>query len=108
MQGYGGNLKKGVLKKMKNPEYHVGAGVFGNIYAGTLTAPNKSGLQMWRNRSDVTDEAINAVMEHFRTKLTLENRNTLDAKFNFANGAVLKVNFELVPPGTEGEGEPDA
>lgn len=77
-------------------EYHVGAGIFGNIYAGTLTAPNKMGLQMWRNRSDVTDEAINAVMEHFRTKMTLDKRNNLNAKFSFANGQVLKVSFELV------------
>ena len=37
-------------------EYHVGCGITG-IYAGTL---NKSG-NMWRNKSDVTDEAVSAV-----------------------------------------------
>lgn len=36
-------------------EYHVGCGAFG-IYAGTLK-PN--GIE-WRNKSDVTDEAISA------------------------------------------------
>lgn len=39
-------------------EYHVGCGIAG-IYAGTL---NKKG-DMWVNKSDVTDEAINAVAQ---------------------------------------------
>lgn len=40
-------------------EYHVGCGAFG-IYAGTL---NKRG-DMWRNKSDVTMEAMGAVAQH--------------------------------------------
>ena len=40
-------------------EYHVGKGLAG-IYAGTI---EKSGL--WRNKSDVTDEAIAAVFSWF-------------------------------------------
>lgn len=40
-------------------EYHVGCGAFG-IYAGTLNK-NKS---MWRNKSDVTDEAFTAVAQY--------------------------------------------
>lgn len=40
----------------KKPEYHVRCGMFGNIYAGTMTPPRKGGLKMWRNKSDVTDE----------------------------------------------------
>ena len=40
-------------------EYHVGCGVFG-IYAGTLK-PN--GIE-WRNKSDVTDEAISAAAQY--------------------------------------------
>lgn len=36
---------------MKTPEYHVSAGIFGGIYAGTLM-PKKDGKpQMWRNKS---------------------------------------------------------
>ena len=35
-------------------EYHVGCGAFG-IYAGTLEPKNKN---LWRNKTDVTDEAI--------------------------------------------------
>lgn len=49
-------------------EYHVGCGMFGNIYAGTMAPPRKDGLKMWRNKSDVTDEAITAVMGHFITE----------------------------------------
>ena len=40
-------------------EYHVGCGAFG-IYAGTL---NKD-KSMWRNKSDVTDEAFSAVAQY--------------------------------------------
>ena len=39
-------------------EYHIGCGCFG-IYAGTLQNPN-----MWRNKSEVTDEAIGAVRDY--------------------------------------------
>ena len=40
-------------------EYHVGCGITG-IYAGTL---NKKG-DMWLNKSNVTDEAFNAVAQY--------------------------------------------
>lgn len=46
-------------------EYHVGCGVFG-IYAGTLEPKNKS---LWRNKSDVTKEAIEAVRDHMIMQL---------------------------------------
>ena len=41
-------------------EYHVGCGAFG-IYAGILNSKNKS---LWKNKSDVTDEAIIAVAQY--------------------------------------------
>lgn len=41
-------------------EYHVGCGAFG-IYAGTLEPRNKT---LWRNKSDVTHEALCAVAQH--------------------------------------------
>lgn len=40
-------------------EYHVGCGAFG-IYAGTL----KPNGEEWRNKSDVTDEAISAAAQY--------------------------------------------
>lgn len=39
-------------------EYHVGCGVFA-IYAGTLNSRN-----IWRNKSEVTDEATSAVAQY--------------------------------------------
>lgn len=41
-------------------EYHVGCGVFG-IYAGTLEPKNKN---LWKDNSDVTEEAITAVRNY--------------------------------------------
>ena len=41
-------------------EYHVGCGAFG-IYAGTLDSKNKN---LWRNKSEVTDEAVCAVVQY--------------------------------------------
>ena len=40
-------------------EYHVAGGLAG-IYAGTLTKEGTS----WKNKTLVTDEAINAVRDH--------------------------------------------
>lgn len=40
-------------------DYHVGCGILG-IYAGTL---NKKG-NMWLHKSDVTNEAFNAVAQY--------------------------------------------
>lgn len=45
-------------------EYHVGCGAFG-IYAGTLNK-NKS---MWQNKTECTDEAINAVRDYMVQEL---------------------------------------
>lgn len=41
-------------------EYHVGCGAFA-IYAGTLNSKNKT---MWQNKTECTDEAINAVRDY--------------------------------------------
>ena len=41
-------------------EYHVGCGAFA-IYAGTLNAKNKN---LWQNKTECTDEAINAVRDY--------------------------------------------
>ena len=46
-------------------EYHVGCGCFG-IYAGTLNSRNKN---LWQNKSEVTDEAINAVRDYMILEL---------------------------------------
>lgn len=58
-------------------EYHVGCGLFGNIYAGTYAPPRKDGLQAWRNKSEVTSEAVEAVMGHFITEMERDDKTKL-------------------------------
>lgn len=41
------------------PKYHVGCGMFG-IYAGTLNAKGDT----WKNKTDVTNEALSAVAQY--------------------------------------------
>jgi hypothetical protein len=61
-------------------EYHVGCGAFG-IYAGTLDKDKR----LFRNKSDVTDEAIRAVAQYL-----LENKQGL--RFEYEKKVyVLKV-----------------
>lgn len=79
-------------------EYHVGCGMFGNIYAGTMAPPRKDGLKMWRNKSDVTDEAITAVMGHFITEMMRDNKAEIQKAWEVRGGKTLKVTFELVQP----------
>lgn len=45
-------------------EYHVGCGAFA-IYAGTLEPRNK---KLWRNKTNCTDEAIEAVRDYMVTE----------------------------------------
>lgn len=54
-------------------EYHVGCGAFG-IYAGTLNK-NKT---MWKNKSNVTNEALDAVAQYL-----LQENVVMD--FNYKN-----------------------
>lgn len=76
-------------------EYHVGCGMFGNIYAGTMAPPRKDGLKMWRNKSDVTDEAITAVMGHFITEMERDDKTKLEKVWGVIGNKKLKVTFEL-------------
>lgn len=76
-------------------EYHVGCGMFGTIYAGTMAPPRKDGLQMWRNKSDVTDEAIKAVIVHFITEMERNEEIEIKQAWGVRGGKTLKVTFEL-------------
>lgn len=85
-------------------EYHVGCGMFGNIYAGTMAPPRKDGLKMWRNKSDVTDEAITAVMGHFITEMERDDKTKLEKVWGVIGNKKLKVTFEI---STDKEGDND-
>ena len=76
-------------------EYHVGCGLFGNVYAGTYAPPRKDGLQAWRNKSDVTSEAIEAVMGHFIMEIERDDKNKIQKVWRVRGGKKLKVTFEL-------------
>ena len=69
--------------------------MFGNIYAGTMAPPRKDGLKMWRNKSDVTDEAIAAVMGHFITEMGRDDKTKLEKVWGVIGNKKLKVTFEL-------------
>lgn len=71
-------------------EYHVGCGAFG-IYAGTL---NKK-KTMWQNKSDVTEEARQAVIMYEKDRLKSEKRLKETIKYTFRNGDVLTVTYAL-------------
>lgn len=76
-------------------EYHVGCGLFGNIYAGTMAPPRKDGLQMWRNKSNVTQEAIEAVMGHFITEMENDSKSKIEKTWGVIGNKKLKVTFEI-------------
>lgn len=71
-------------------EYHVGCGAFG-IYAGTL---NKQ-KTMWQNKSDVTEEARQAVILYEKDRLEIEKRLKETIEYTFINGDVLTVTYAL-------------
>ena len=58
-------------------EYHVGCGAFG-IYAGILNK-NKT---MWKNKSEVTNEALDAVAQY----LLQENKKRRKKLADSSNG----------------------
>ena len=76
-------------------EYHVGCGMFGTIYAGTIMQQRKDGLQIWRNKSDVTDEAVSAVLSHFIIEMEHSDKTKLEKVWGVIGDKKLKVTFEL-------------
>lgn len=72
-------------------EYHVGCGIAG-IYAGTL----KSSGDEWRNKSDVTNEAINAVVGYMYFKIP-EGENTFAYGFKMRDGNYVRLKVESSP-----------
>lgn len=70
----------------KNPEYHVGCGAFG-IYAGTLM-PNKN---LWRNKSDVTDEALAAVRDYMFNEFIKDGRTEGGFEWKRKDGRTVEL-----------------
>ena len=76
-------------------EYHVGCGLFGTIYAGTMMKQRKDGLQLWRSKSDVTDEAVSAVLTHFITEMESSEKTKLEKVWGVIRNKKLKVTFDI-------------
>ena len=70
-------------------QYHVGCGIAG-IYAGTL---KKGKNDEWLNKSDVTDEAINAVVTYMYNKIP-EGENAFAYGFKSRNGKYIRIKVE--------------
>lgn len=70
-------------------EYHVGCG-FAGIYAGTL---NKSGTE-WKNKSLVTNEAIDAVIGHMLWKIP-EDKDSIAYAVKLKDGRYAKLKLEV-------------
>lgn len=71
-------------------DYHVGCG-FAGIYAGTLM-PKKDGKpQMWRNKSDVTDEAICAVRDCLYTEFIKGGKTQGGYEWTRKDGKIVKL-----------------
>ena len=82
-------------------EYHVGCGMFGTIYAGTMMPQRK----VWRNKSAVTQEAIESVIVHFIMEMERDDKNKVQKAWEVRGGKTLKVTFELYAD-KEGDNDP--
>mgnify|MGYP003290225581 CR=1 FL=1 len=75
-------------------EYHVGCGAFA-IYAGTL---NKS-KTMWQNKTECTDEAINAVRDYMIDELLggfdCKKGNSSGYEWTLKDGRIVKLSIEI-------------
>lgn len=69
-------------------QYHVGCGLAG-IYAGTL---KKSGDE-WLNKSDVTNEAINSVVQYMYFKIP-EGEKAFAYGFKMRDGKYVRLMVE--------------
>lgn len=83
-------------------DYHVSAGVFG-IYAGTLMPKKDNKPQMWRNKSDVTEEAIAAVRDYMTTDCLNEKEGKTQGGYEWIrkDGKKVMLLVKVVDGGAE-------
>ena len=76
-------------------EYHVGCGAFA-IYAGTLNPKNKS---LWKNKSECTDEARNAVRDYMFHELLggfkCSKASTSGYEWTLQNGQKIELRISI-------------
>jgi hypothetical protein len=82
------------MPKNKPPEFHVGIGeISGTIYAGTLM---RNGI-VWKDRSDVTDEAIAAVRDHLMEKAKAGGLETYGYSWKLKDGGKVQLLVKILP-----------
>ena len=83
-------------------KYHVGCSPENNvIYAGTI---NKTG-DKWTNKTDVTEECLEAVTNHFLRIAQKEETNELGYRWQYEDGTT--VFLKIVVETKENEEEKD-
>lgn len=83
-------------------EYHVGCGAFG-IYAGTLNPPRKDGLQMWRQKSEVTEEAMSAVVQYIKQELMCKGKAKYSVQYKFTDNITANLIVEIAKKEEKGQ-----
>lgn len=78
---------------MRKTEYHVSAGLFG-IYAGELNTTE----QTWRNKSEVTDEALAAVRDYMTDALIKDGQTTGGYEWTKKDGTVIELRVTIRSP----------
>lgn len=82
------------MPKNKPPEFHVGIGeISDTIYAGTLM---RNGT-VWKDRSDVTDEAIAAVRDHLMQKAKADGLETYGHSWKLKDGGKVQLIVRILP-----------
>ena len=76
-----------------NNKYHVGCGIAG-IYAGTL-APDK---ESWKDKSEVTDEALEAVRDYMVMNLKSSGEKTGGYQWKLKNGGNVELRVVINDP----------
>ena len=77
---------------MTNAQYHVAAGLAG-IYAG-IAKPNS---HEWSRKSEVTDEAINAVRDYMFAEAAATNQDTLTYYWTRKDGRTVSLSLHISP-----------
>lgn len=66
-------------------EYHVGCGCFG-IYAGIIKKPGE-----WKNKSEVTDEALCAVRDYLSDNFLIDDKTQGGYEWTRKDGKIIQL-----------------
>ena len=76
-------------------EYHIGCGPLA-LYAGTLNSRNK---RLWQNKTECTDEAINAVRDYMVQEclggFDCKNKKTGGYQWTLKDGRIVELRISI-------------